>query len=44
MVQVQDWFMSHDFCIAFDVATPITTDEEICADLARSIRKRSADY
>jgi hypothetical protein len=43
MRQVQDWFISHDFGIAFAVATSITTNEEICADLAQSIRRRFAD-
>jgi hypothetical protein len=43
MRQVQDWFMSHDFGVAFDVATPMTSNEEIRADIARSIRKRFAD-
>lgn len=42
MRQVQDWFMSHDFCIAFDVATPITTNEEIREDITRAIRRRSS--
>lgn len=41
MRQVQDWFMSHDFCIAFDVATPITTNEEIREDITRAIRRRN---
>jgi hypothetical protein len=42
MRQVQDWFMAHDFCLAFDVATAITTNEEIRADVARAIRNRLA--
>ena len=40
MRQVKDWFVSHDFCIAFGVASPTTTHEELRADLARGIVKR----